>query len=76
MGEQEPAARREGACSQWRLNAGGPAAAGPRPGCSALRQADDRVVARVAAEEETAEQRQERHGRQQESAKLGQGRPG
>lgn len=76
MGEQEPAAGREVCGSERRLRAGEAGPEPPRPGRDPLRQANDRGMAGIPAEEKAEEQRQERHRRQQESAKLGQGRPG
>jgi hypothetical protein len=41
-----------------------------------LGEADDRLAARIAPEQQADEQRQERHCGQQEGAKLSQGGPG
>ena len=76
-GDQEAATGGEGAGPERRatgLGAGEPATGG---GGDPLGEADDRLAAGVAAEQQTGEQQaQQRHGGQQEGAKLGHGGPG
>ncbi len=75
-GEEEAAAGSEGTGSQRRLAASRPSEPDAGARGDPLGEADDRLTARIAAEEQADEERQERHCRQQEGAKLSQGGPG
>jgi hypothetical protein len=75
-GKQEPAARGEGAGPKWGWSGLSPSEANARAEGEPLGEADDRLAAGVATEQQADEQRQERHCGQQEGAKLSQGGPG